>query len=68
MGHSAERTVAPPVAPPSPEPLKADLCWLLSRASYILTTELTAAFEGLGLSPRAHCVLATAMTGDLSQT
>jgi MarR family transcriptional regulator, transcriptional regulator for hemolysin len=64
MGHSAEVTLAPPAQ----EPLKADLCWLLSRASYILTTELTAAFEGLGLSPRAHCVLATAMTGDLSQT
>jgi MarR family transcriptional regulator, transcriptional regulator for hemolysin len=64
MGHSAEVMLAPPAQ----EPLKADLCWLLSRASYILTTELTAAFEGLGLSPRAHCVLATAMTGDLSQT
>ena len=28
--------------------MPSDLCWLLSRASYILTTELTAAFEGLG--------------------
>lgn len=64
MGHSAELTLAPPAQ----EPLKADLCWLLSRASYILTTELTAAFEGLGLSPRGHCVLSTAMTGNLSQT
>jgi MarR family transcriptional regulator, transcriptional regulator for hemolysin len=64
MGHSAELTLAPEAQ----EPLKADLCWLLSRASYILTTELTAAFEGLGLSPRGHCVLSTAMTGDLSQT
>jgi MarR family transcriptional regulator, transcriptional regulator for hemolysin len=45
-----------------------DLCWLLSRASYTLTTELTAAFEQLGLSPRAHCVLASAMTGDHTQT
>jgi DNA-binding MarR family transcriptional regulator len=41
---------------------------LLSRASYTLTTELTAAFEGLGLSPRANCVLATAMTGDHTQS
>jgi MarR family transcriptional regulator for hemolysin len=64
MGHSAQ--LAPSSA--RTEPLKADLCWLLSRASYILTTELTAAFEGLGLSPRAHCVLATAMTGDHTQT
>jgi MarR family transcriptional regulator, transcriptional regulator for hemolysin len=50
------------------EPLEADLCWLLSRASYVLTTELTAAFEGLGLSPRAHCVLSTAMTGEHTQS
>ncbi|HEY7621499.1 MAG TPA: MarR family winged helix-turn-helix transcriptional regulator [Solirubrobacteraceae bacterium] len=48
-------------------PLPADLCWLLSRASYTLTTELTAAFEDLGLSPRAQSVLATAMTGDRTQ-
>jgi MarR family transcriptional regulator for hemolysin len=65
MGHSAQ--LAPPPAAGT-EPLKADLCWLLSRASYILTTELTAALEGLGLSPRAHCVLSMAMTGDLTQT
>jgi DNA-binding MarR family transcriptional regulator len=49
------------------QPFSADLCWLLSRASYTLTTELTAAFEDLGLSPRAHSVLATAMTGELTQ-
>jgi MarR family transcriptional regulator for hemolysin len=65
MGHSAQ--VAPPTGVET-EPLRADLCWLLSRASYILTTELTAAFEGIGLSPRAHCVLATAMTGEHTQT
>jgi MarR family transcriptional regulator, transcriptional regulator for hemolysin len=64
MGHSAQHVPTPV----GTERLKADLCWLLSRASYILTTELTAAFEGLGLSPRAHCVLATAMTGDHTQT
>jgi DNA-binding MarR family transcriptional regulator len=51
----------------STPPLPADLCWLLSRASYTLTTELTAALEDLGLSPRAHSVLATAMTGDRTQ-
>jgi MarR family transcriptional regulator, transcriptional regulator for hemolysin len=50
------------------QPLCADLCWLLSRASYTLTTELTAAFEDLGLSPRANCVLSVAMTGDYTQT
>jgi MarR family transcriptional regulator, transcriptional regulator for hemolysin len=50
------------------QPLCADLCWLLSRASYTLTTELTAAFEDLGLSPRANCVLSVAMTGAYTQT
>jgi MarR family transcriptional regulator, transcriptional regulator for hemolysin len=64
MGHGAHLETLPP---PEAEPLRADLCWLLSRASYILTTELTAAFEDLGLSPRAHCVLATAMSGDHTQ-
>jgi DNA-binding MarR family transcriptional regulator len=45
-----------------------DLCWLLSRASHALTTELTAALEEVGISPRTHSVLATAMTGDYSQS
>ena len=48
--------------------MPSDLCWLLSRASYILTTEMTAALEGLGVSPRAHCVLSAAMSGDHTQT
>lgn len=52
----------------APRPLAENLCWLLSHASYALTTELTAALEGLGISPRAHDVLAAAMTGDLTQT
>ncbi len=50
------------------EPLAGNLCWLLSQASYVLTTEMTAALEGLGVSPRAHSVLATAMTGAHTQT
>jgi MarR family transcriptional regulator, transcriptional regulator for hemolysin len=49
-------------------PLASDLCWLLSRASHGLTTEFTAALEDLGISPRAHSVLFTAMTGELTQT
>jgi DNA-binding MarR family transcriptional regulator len=51
-----------------PQPLSDNLCWLLSRASYTLTTELTAAFEGLGLSPRTHSVLAAAMAGEHTQS
>jgi MarR family transcriptional regulator, transcriptional regulator for hemolysin len=66
MGRSTAE-LAPAPAPPD-QPLSTDLCWLLSRASYTLTTELTAAFEGLGLSPRANCVLATAMTGPHTQS
>ena len=64
------RTTAVP-APPAPEtaqPFSADLCWLLSRASYTLTTELTAALESVGISPRAHAVLTAAMSGDHTQT
>ncbi len=51
-----------------PAPLTSDLCWLLSRASHALTTELTAALEKKGMSPRAHSVLATAMTGEYTQS
>jgi MarR family transcriptional regulator for hemolysin len=62
------RTTAAPAPPEEEQPLSADLCWLLSRASYTLTTELTAAFEALGISPRAHCVLSAALSGDHTQT
>jgi MarR family transcriptional regulator, transcriptional regulator for hemolysin len=50
------------------EPLNANLCWLLSRASHALATEMTAALEDIGLSPRAHAVLSAALTGDWTQT
>lgn len=52
----------------APQPLASDLCWLLARASHALTTEFTAALEDSGISPREHSVLATAMTGDFTQT
>jgi DNA-binding MarR family transcriptional regulator len=51
----------------APQPLNDNLCWLLSRASYTLTTELTRALEEAGLSPRAHAVLTTAMCGERTQ-
>jgi MarR family transcriptional regulator for hemolysin len=50
------------------EPLAANLGWLLGRASHVLKTELTAALESLGLSPRAHHVLKTATQGEYTQT
>jgi len=55
-------TIAPPTS------LTSDLCWLLSRASHALMTELTAALEKKGMSPRAHSVLAAAMTGQYTQS
>jgi MarR family transcriptional regulator, transcriptional regulator for hemolysin len=67
MGQSAvELAPSPPAV--KAEPVSGDLCWLLSRASYILTTKLTAALEDLGVSPRAHCVLSAALSGDHTQT
>ena len=58
----------PTPAATAPEPLAANLCWLLSQAGHALTTELTAGLEGLGISPRGDCVLTSAMTGDHTQT
>jgi DNA-binding MarR family transcriptional regulator len=55
-------------ASPSKAPLNTNLCWLLSQASHTLTTELTAALERVGVSPRAHAVLVAAATGDQTQT
>jgi MarR family transcriptional regulator for hemolysin len=61
---------APPVQgqPEPPAALASDLCWMLSRASHSLTTELTAALEGSGISPRGHAVLAAAAGGEHTQT
>jgi MarR family transcriptional regulator, transcriptional regulator for hemolysin len=44
-----------------------DLVFLLSQASHALMTELTARLAEFGISPRAHCVLAKALTGELTQ-
>jgi MarR family transcriptional regulator, transcriptional regulator for hemolysin len=48
-------------------PLAGNLAWLLSRASHVLATELSAAMAAVGISPRGHCVLSTAMTGEYTQ-
>ncbi|MGH3648169.1 MAG: MarR family winged helix-turn-helix transcriptional regulator [Micromonosporaceae bacterium] len=45
-----------------------DLLFLLSQASHALATELTVGLAELGISPREHCVLRTAMTGELTQS
>jgi DNA-binding MarR family transcriptional regulator len=44
-----------------------NLCWLLARASHTLLTEVHAALEGVGLSPRAHEVLLAALDGEHTQ-
>jgi len=49
------------------ELLAGDLCWLLSRATHSLLTELTAGLETLGISPRAHQVLMAARAGEHTQ-
>jgi len=52
----------------SAPPLSENLCWLLSTAAHSLATEMTRAMEGLGVSPRGHSVLATALSGAYTQT
>src|SRR5262245_19256516 len=54
-------------AAPAPQPLVSNLAWLLAQASFALTTELHAALEGLGVSPRAFHVLKTAVGRDMTQ-
>jgi MarR family transcriptional regulator, transcriptional regulator for hemolysin len=44
-----------------------DLLLHLSQAGHALATELTAGLAELGITPREHCVLATAMTGEMTQ-
>ena len=50
-----------------PECLMGNLNWLLTQAHYALASELAAAFEPLGISPRDHAVLGAAMTGGHTQ-
>ncbi len=45
----------------------ADLIFLLSQAAHALITELTAELQGLGITPRSHCVLTQAMDGEQTQ-
>ncbi len=45
-----------------------DLMFLLGQASHALETEMTARLQDLGVSPRAHCVLAHARGGELTQS
>jgi MarR family transcriptional regulator, transcriptional regulator for hemolysin len=44
-----------------------DLSFLLNHASHVLNTRMNAAFAELGMTPRAYCVLAHAMSGNYTQ-
>lgn len=44
-----------------------DLSHLLTHASHVLATRMTAAFAGSGITPREYCVLAHAMDGQYTQ-
>ena len=50
-----------------PECLMGNLNWLLAQAHYALASELAAAFEPLGITPRGHSVLGAACTGGHTQ-
>jgi MarR family transcriptional regulator for hemolysin len=45
-----------------------DLAFLLAQASHALATELTVRLAEVGITPRAHCVLSRAMSGELTQS
>jgi DNA-binding MarR family transcriptional regulator len=45
-----------------------NLSWLLSQAAFALGTELSTAFAGIGLTPRAHVVLEAAQSGEHTQS
>ncbi|HEX8053737.1 MAG TPA: MarR family transcriptional regulator [Thermoleophilaceae bacterium] len=51
-------------SPPVPD----NLNWLLAWVSHALATETTAALERFSVTPRAHCVLSSAMKGEYTQT
>lgn len=44
-----------------------DLAFLLAHTSHVLSTELTAELASVGITPRGHCVLASALTGEKTQ-
>src|SRR5215207_3591871 len=51
-----------------PDRPEENLGWLLATVSHAFTSELTAKLEAVSVSPRAHCVLSTALQGEYSQT
>jgi MarR family transcriptional regulator for hemolysin len=52
----------------APERLETDLAFLLAQASHSLITELTVRLADVGITPRSHCVLSKALSGELTQS
>ncbi|MDA0182671.1 MarR family transcriptional regulator [Solirubrobacter phytolaccae] len=46
---------------------RVDLIFLLSQAAHALQTEMTAALEDIGVTPRMHCILSRAVHGEFTQ-
>ena len=53
-------TASPALATP-------DLSFLLQHTAHVLSTQMTAALAEIGMSPRAHCVLAHALQAERTQ-
>jgi MarR family transcriptional regulator for hemolysin len=51
----------------APPRVGVDLAFLLAQASHALTTELTVRLAEVDITPRSHCVLSKALTGELTQ-
>jgi MarR family transcriptional regulator for hemolysin len=64
--HSRRYTLDMPT--PARVEVDTDLMLLLGQASHALATEMTAGLVGVGISPRAHCVLTHALSGELTQS
>ena len=67
MGVTATRALATAETADDERPLAGNLSWLLAQASHVMVTEMTRAFEDMGVSPRGHCVLSTALHGEFTQ-
>jgi MarR family transcriptional regulator for hemolysin len=52
--------------PPAPA-ATTDVSFLLQHTAHVLTTQMTVALAEIGMSPRAHCVLAHALEAERTQ-
>jgi DNA-binding MarR family transcriptional regulator len=56
------------MAPTTSAATDLDLMFLLAQASHTLQTEMTAKLAELGITPREHCVLSKAQSGEHTQS